>query len=82
MTFLLREGQEVPLYVFREELEERLGDEPDAKRLLDWVSIALATFRPPDEAIVLEDRTDGIYVLVIRDVGACLVGSLSFSTEH
>ena len=76
------EGQEEPLYAFREELEERLGDEPDAKRLLDWIFVALTTFHPPEEAVVLDDRPDGIYVLVIREVGTCLVGSLTISAEH
>ena len=81
-VLLLMEGREEPLYAFREELEERLGDEPDAKRLLDWIFVALTTFRPPEEAVVLDDRPDGIYVLVIREAGTCLVGSLTFSAEN
>jgi len=32
--------------------------------------------------VVLDDRPDGIYVLVIREVGTCLVGSLTISAEH
>ncbi len=81
-VLLLIGGREEPHYALREELEERLGDEPNARSLLDWVFVDLNMFGPPEEAVVVDDRPDGIYVLVIREAGACLVGSFPHSNEY
>ncbi len=54
-------------YGFLPELEERLGDDPDARGLLSVTESALGLYRLEAEAVVIDSRREGIYVLIVGE---------------
>ncbi len=79
---ILMADRDDPHYSFQSEIEAGLRDDPDAKGLLAWIGLALETYRPETEAVVVEERPDGLNVLVIREGGTTIVGGLTLSEEH
>ncbi len=54
-------------YGFLPELKERLGDEPEAEGLISITESVLSLYRPECEAVVIDSRPEGIYVLIVSE---------------
>lgn len=77
-SVVMLDYREEPHYGFLPELEERLGDEPDAKRLLSATVQVLDGYNPENEAVVIDSRPEGIFVLIVSDGGTRMVGEILF----
>jgi sugar/nucleoside kinase (ribokinase family) len=53
-----------PHYGFLDEPRSLLADEPDAEGHLSVTDSALSLYRPEEEAVVIDSRAEGIYVLI------------------
>jgi hypothetical protein len=59
------EDREEPHYGFLDELQKLLGDEPETRELISATESALMLYRPDEEAVVINSRGEGIYVLIV-----------------
>ena len=55
-----------------------LRDEPEARELLDAVAVAVETYLPEHEAVIVDSRPEGIYVMVLWLGGTWMVGEILF----
>ncbi len=79
---VVMEDREEPHYGFLPELEELLEGEPEAKTLLDAAFVALELYQPDREAVVIDSRPEGIYVMVVWASGVWTVGEIVWSRTH
>ena len=76
---VLLDDREEPHYGFLPEFQELLEAEPDAKDLIDAVRIALETYIPEHEAVVVDSRPEGIDVMVLWLGRTWTVGGIVWS---
>jgi hypothetical protein len=77
---LMLDDHENPRYGSLPELEKRLGDDPDAKALIQSAVTALESYDPEREAVVIDSRPDGIFAMVVWKHGLRIVGKILFET--
>jgi hypothetical protein len=68
------DGREEAHYGLAEELEENLAEESDARGLLLLARKVLAEYDPEWEAVLIDSRREGIYVLVVGEEGSRTLG--------
>lgn len=75
------DDREKPHYGFLPELKEKLGAEPDAKALIESAVIAVESYDPEREAVVIDSRPDGVFAMVIWKRGTRIVGKILFEKK-
>jgi len=75
---LMLDDREKPRYGFQPELEKKLGDAPDAKALIESAVLAVESYDPEREAVVIDSRPDGVFAMVIWKHGTRIVGKRLF----
>jgi hypothetical protein len=76
---VMQDDREEPHCGSPSELEESLGDDPDAKTLIDATAVAVDTYGPARQAVVINARPKGIDVMVIWSGGVSTVGEILWS---
>jgi len=72
------DDRDEPHYGFLPKLKERLRDEPDAKTLPAAAFVAVEQYHPDREAVVIDSRPEGIYVMVVWDGGTWMVSEIAW----
>ncbi len=63
-----------PHYGLAEELEENLAEESDSRALLAVAHKAIEEYDPEREAVLIDSRPEGIYVLIVGERGSRTLG--------
>jgi hypothetical protein len=72
--FVAHDGREERHYGLLEELEENLAEESDARGLLVVARKAVEGYDPEREAVLIDSRPEGIYVLIVGEEGSRTLG--------
>ena len=70
------EGRDEPHYGFVDELQKTLADEEDAVEIVKAAGEAVAAYDPETEAVITDERTEGIIVVIVGPTQTRLVGDL------
>jgi hypothetical protein len=73
---LVIEGRDVPHYGFLDELQRSLADEAEATTILMAAEEAVNFYDPTTEAVVIDERTEGIFVLIVGAAETRVVGEV------
>lgn len=71
---VVHDGREERHYGLLEELEENLAEESDARGLLIVARKAVEEYDPEREAVLIDSRPEGIYVLIVGEKGSRTLG--------
>lgn len=70
------EDREEPHYGLLDELRENPAEEPEADTLIEATEFALRAYVPEAEAVVIDSRPEGIFVVIISSFATWPVGEI------
>ena len=68
------EGRDEPHYGFVDELQKALANEAEAARIVKAAEEAVAAYDPEKEAVVIDERAEGIFVLIRSEIETRVAG--------
>jgi hypothetical protein len=76
------EGRDEPHYGFPDELQHALADEEEAVGIVKAAAGAVAAYDPQREAVVIDERAEGIFVVIVGPVQTRVIGELFWESKH
>ena len=76
------EGRGEPHYGFVDELQKALTDDEDDADFLKAAGEAVAAYDPQTEAVVIDERAEGIFIVIVGPADTRVIGEFFLSKEH
>ncbi len=78
---IMHDGREEGYYGLGAELEESLAEECDSRGLLEVARRAIEGYDPEREAVLIDSRPEGIYVLIVGEKGSRTLGEFLWGKQ-
>jgi len=72
----------VPHYGFLDELQKSLADQDEAAGIVKAAEEAVAAYDPETEAVVIDERSEGTFVVIVGAAETRVVGEFFWTKAH
>ena len=76
------EGRDEPHYGFIDELQKALTDDEDDADFLKAAAEAVAAYDPETEAVVIDERAEGIFIVIVGSTETRVIGEFFGTKTH